>query len=99
MSRHDRVDGARLAGVGSAGECHLAPVVGRELFDTGDREQEAHLRELAHRVMRRGSPGTERSVQFAAFQGARKIMIESRFSMKFAAVVLSLGLCVANASA
>src|SRR6476620_6422259 len=50
-------------------------------------------------VKSRGSPWTERSVQFAAFQGARKTMIESRFSIKFAAAVLSLGLCVANAFA
>src|SRR4051812_27214232 len=32
------------------------------------------------------------SVQFAAFQGARKTMIESRFSARFAAVLVCAGL-------
>src|SRR3569832_1512210 len=96
MSRHDGVDGAGLAGIGATCESHLAALVRRELFDAGHREEETHLRELAHRVKRRGSPGTERSVQFAAFQGARKTMIESRFSMKFAAALLSMGLCFAG---
>src|SRR3569832_822351 len=96
MTRHDRIDGAGLAGVGASGESDLTALIGRKLFDAGHREQKAHLRELAHRVKRRGSPGTERSVQFAAFQGARKTMIESRFSMKFAAAVLSMGLCFAG---
>lgn len=48
---------------------------------------------LAHRVAR--ALCTEPSVQFAAFQGARKIMIESRFSMKFTTVLLLTGLCAA----
>ena len=34
---------------------------------------------------------TGASVQFGAFQGARKTMIESRFSMKFAATLLCAG--------
>jgi cytochrome c553 len=39
------------------------------------------------------------SVQFAAFQGARKTMIESRFSAGVAAVLLCAGLAFANIAA
>src|SRR4051812_34522485 len=99
MARGDGIDGARLACIGAPCERDFPAIVRWELLDIGDGEQEVDLRELAHRVKRRGSRETERSVQFAAFQGARKTMIESRFSMKFTAIALSMGLCFAGIAA
>src|SRR5688572_21890790 len=89
MPRQDGVDGAGLAGIRPAGESHLAALIGRKLLGSGYREQESHLWKKTHRGAR--ALWTNASVQFAAFEGARKTMIESRFSMKFAALLLLTG--------
>ena len=80
VAHQDRVDGARLAGVGAPGERdlgadilretapHSPPTAGSGHWETGSWEA---------RLM-----STHASVQFAAFQGARKTMIESRFSVE-----------------
>ena len=60
-----------------------------KLLLTRRRKQEADIGKLAHG--RLALESTHASVQFAAFQGARKTMIESRFSLSLAAAFV----CVA----
>ena len=67
-----------------------APTSAWKLLLTRRRKQEADIGKLAHG--RLALESTHASVQFAAFQGARKTMIESRFSLSLAAAFVCAGL-------
>ena len=63
---------------------HSPPRAGSGLWETGSWEATLE--------------STHASVQFAAFQGARKTMIESRFSLSLAAALVCMGLGFANSA-
>ena len=75
IAHEDRVDGARLAGIRTSRERDLAADILGKLLDTGDRKQELHL----------GNCTMPLVYNSRAFKGARKTMIESRFSVTLAA--------------